>query len=228
MKRALLLIVAIAAFVSAVSAWDIGDARQPPLSQMFLTPQTMSGGPLSAAETGMGVGGQLAELSTLGFSTYTMNTADDIGHVMPLPYNLDTTYDIACRVFYTTDSADADNPMFKVWMEEKPLGTAFEVQTALADTFVVGTADSTTTQYGHNHTDWMVLDADALGSYNNTTMVQIAVELQAIGGAGADELSFIGLQLVWLDKTWRYDKATYRLQGGTYLTRDKGGALSEK
>ena len=41
MKRALLLIVAIAAFVSAVSAWDIGDARQPPLSQMFFTPQTM-------------------------------------------------------------------------------------------------------------------------------------------------------------------------------------------
>ena len=96
MKKFILGVIVTGLFLGTAIAQDFAaqSMRQPPLSQMFLTPQNMSGGPLSAAEDGLGAG-QLAHYNSFGFATFTMADADYITHVMPVPYGIDRNYNIA-------------------------------------------------------------------------------------------------------------------------------------
>ena len=227
--RKVFFVVALLAFVLApVSAQDFAaqSMRQPPLSQMFLTPQNMSGGPLSAAETGLG-GGQLAHYNSFGFSTYTMADADYITHVMPLPFGIDRNYNIAFRVFFMSGDAASDAPVWKVFFEEKPSGTALEVGSGLADAHTQ-TGATAPTLHATYHTAWDTLSTTALADYSEQDMIQVTVELDDDGGGAADEYSFIGLQIVWLDRNWRYRGAVYDLAGGTVESLAKGGQLKRK
>ena len=228
MRKAFLVVALLAFGLAPASAQDFDalSVRRPPLSQMFLTPQTMSGGPLSAAETGLG-GGQLAEYNGFRFATFTMADADYITHVMPVPYGLDRNYNIGFRVFFMSGDAAEDAPVFKVFFEEKGSGIALEIGSGLADVHTQTGAEAATL-HGTYHTAWDTISTTALADYDEQKMMQITVELDDDGGGAADQYSFIGLQLVWLDRNWRYRGATYNLTGGTVSDQDKGGQLKRK
>ena len=228
MKKFILGVIVTGLFLGTAIAQDFAaqSMRQPPLSQMFLTPQNMSGGPLSAAETGLGAG-QLAHYNSFGFATFTMADADYITHVMPVPYGIDRNYNIAFRVFFMSGSSGSDAPVWKVFFEEKGAGTALEVGSGLADAHTQ-TGSTSPTIHATYHTKWDTLSTTALSTYNEQSMMQVTVELDDDGGGSADEYSFIGLQIVWLDRNWRFRGATYNLTGGTVESQDKGGQLKRK
>jgi hypothetical protein len=228
MRKTIVAIAALALLCGVANAqnFDAQSMRQPPLSQMFLTPQNMSGGPLSAAETGLGAG-QLAHYNSFGFATFTMADADYITHVMPVPYGIDRNYNIAFRVFFMSGSSGSDAPVWKVFFEEKGAGTALEVGSGLADAHTQ-TGSTSPTIHATYHTAWDTLSTTALSTYNEQAMMQVTVELDDDGGGSADEYSFIGLQIVWLDRNWRFRGATYNLSGGTVESQDKGGQLKRK
>jgi hypothetical protein len=145
---------------------------------------------------------------TLEIATIPMTTADEVHHVMPIPWDLDRAQPVCGRVFFIHASTDAsDAPVFKV----TALFYAKQAQTVEAQ----GGADKSVsiTHPGTVATDdsLEVTNWTELGWEDYITdtdiMVAITLELDALGSATADECEIIGLELGYQIKAMQPHRA---------------------
>lgn len=135
---------------------------------------------------------------TIEIATIPMTTADEVHTVLPLPWDLDTDFQVAGRVWFIHASTDAsDAPVFKV-------GTLFygkQAQTvemqANADVVATITHPGTVaTDDSLEITNWTDLSWDDYVA-STDILAGISVEFDALGSATADECEFIGLELAY-------------------------------
>lgn len=125
-----------------------------------------------------------------------LTTADEIFHYWPLPWDLDRGSPLRFRLHFIHSAGDADSPVFKVFY--KGIGKQIAVDAAnssedevLSITHLcVATADALEiTNWKRSDSHHKIVTADRA--------LLIAVELDALGGASADEIALMGLEIEW-------------------------------
>lgn len=139
----------------------------------------------------------LEPLTTIEIAGLPMTTADEIHTVIPVPWDMDRTKKVFGRIYFFHYSTDADTPGFK-------LGTLFFARQAAAAEIKGGVDVDTafashtcsTTNMSLEVTKWTDLSWD---SYITDTdmLVGLALELDALGSASADECKVIGVELLY-------------------------------
>jgi len=149
----------------------------------------------------------LEPATTAEIAGLAMTTADEIAHVMPIPWNVARNKKVLGRIFFQHAAAGADTPQF-IWTSK-----FFGKQDAMTE-FIAG-ADVATTFAAHTCstnnpslevTVWTDLSWD---SYITATDVLYAmsIELDALGSASADECRVMGVELMWeIEATTKYRK----------------------
>lgn len=139
----------------------------------------------------------LEALTTSELAGLPMTTADEVCHIMPIPWNMARDKKVLGRIIFQHAAAGADAPVFK-W------GVKFFAKQDAMTEFVAG-ADVTTTFTAHTcstnnpsleATDWTDLSWDSYLA-DTDIMAAMHIELDALGGASADECKVIGVELAW-------------------------------
>ena len=171
------------------------------------------------------------EISSFGITGYAMTAADLVSQYFMWPdlYH-NKLYPVACRVVWTSDSADDDAGVdWLVGMEEKPFRseTALEASTAagLADQITFA-ADSTKVQFGVQVTQWDTFGVVAMSTYDGDCLVQLGVELDDDGDQTGDEPHFLGLELFFVPPDFR--GANFYVPGITWHDTEHGIALPKR
>lgn len=135
---------------------------------------------------------------TIEIVTIPMTTADEVHTVLPVPWDWRRDGQVGGRIYFIHASTDAsDQPVWNV-------GTLFyakqaqttEIQ-ANADVTVAITSPATSaTDDSLEVTAWTNLRWDEYYA-SGDLLAGIAVELDALGSAGADESEFLGLELMY-------------------------------
>lgn len=155
-----------------------------------------------------GVGGAFTEVGGRGYNGVAMTTADDIRRVMRFPSNIDTRYNMATRVHYTSlSTATTDGKIdWEYRTIPSPIGSAL---TDIAGTGVGATggykliqsaADSCTAQFQYRVTKWDTIPRAQMQYYDTNKMWVHLVELADDGDASADEIIFIGHEIAYVPK----------------------------
>jgi len=133
------------------------------------------------------------EISSFGFVGGQVNAAGDAwAHVMMVPYDLDRSRQVRVRVWFTSSSSDDDTPTWLVTYSALAEGGALVAPVTALDTVVAAYATAITAN---------TVIATAFGVILRNTIGTTAaflnwkVECDAVGGASANELSFLGLEL---------------------------------
>jgi hypothetical protein len=148
-------------------------------------------------ETSLGAGtavfGEI--ISAAQLSALLMNAAgNEVHHILPIPWDMDTTQPMRFRVWFTHASTDADAPIWKVhyrfYAKQEAIGTAMT-----ADESVTFTAHTVSTTSG-------VLEVTAWAESASETYIRegdfglgLAVECDSLGSATANEIGFFGLEI---------------------------------
>ncbi len=153
-------------------------------------PTTGFSGTLAGASAG--AGGQEGEIAAASFAGMKMADEDDVSHLMPIPFDWDVGQDVKARVFWGSDSTDAD------------AGTVFELTYlffAAAATLASPTGDGTATFDAQTQgttagvlftSEWQSLDFTA--NYDAADVL-FGFKVEATVWAGtADELCLLGVE----------------------------------
>lgn len=167
--------------------------------RLWLPIQTFAGlDNTGTADTSLSQGTPTIEpITTSEIAGLPMTTADEICHVLPIPWDLDRDKKVLGRLIFQHAAAGADTPIFKV-------GVKFFAKQAAMTEFVAG-ADTTKTFAAHTcstnnpsleATVWTDLDWD---DYITSTdvLAGVHVELDDLGSASADECKLLGLELMY-------------------------------
>ena len=134
-------------------------------------------------------------ISAAQLAAMLMNAAgNEIHHIMPIPWDMDTTQPMRFRVWFTHASTDADAPIWKVhyryYAKLEAIGTAMT-----ADESVTFTAHTVSTTSG-------VLEVTAWAESASETYVRegdfaigLALECDSLGSATANEIGLFGLEI---------------------------------
>lgn len=156
-----------------------------------------AGAALAGVHTGAPISQEISSFGVAGI--HMADAADEVNTYMPLPYDIDLSKRIYCRVHWSSGSTDtADTVTWKVWY--KPLvfnvtaiaaignsgGTALDKVIA-ADDVPVATA------YAWCVTEEGYLDAGKLA--HNTEALLWSVELDAIDAGLAEDTFLLGLEI---------------------------------
>ena len=149
---------------------------------------------LSEGNSVLAASGALMEIGTM-----VMTTADEVHHVMPIPWDLNRSQKVAGRILFAADEAvAADKPEFIIG------SVFFAKQAALvelkggAEAAVDCIHDGTVaTDNSFEATPWVDLEWDQYIS-SSDILVGISIELNALGGATADATELIGLELAYV------------------------------
>jgi len=121
---------------------------------------------------------------------------DEIYHIMPLPWDVDWDENIWARIWFVHDSVDADAPVWKVFGKFLTKQQAVSDAAASSDDSVTFDAHTCSTTTGSLEvTNWGVFDT--LKPMSTDVGIQISVECDSLGGASANEIKFIGLELAY-------------------------------
>ena len=126
-----------------------------------------------------------------------MTTADEIAHVLPIPWNLDRDKQVLGRLMFQHAAADADAPIFKVtakFFGKQDAMTEFIAGADVSVTF--GAHTCSTTNPSLEVTDWTDLRWDDYID-DSDVLTGISVELDDLGGASADEIRLLGMELAY-------------------------------
>jgi len=154
----------------------------------------------AGADTGQSNGGPVRAVAAGGseLPVIQMGAAgDEVVVIHPIPWDLRRDRKVLGRIWFIHSSTDADTPDWVV--KTKFLAaqatvvdtdTSEDVATAFTAKAVSTTAESL------ERTNWFDLDWD---DYMTSTDVaaQILVECNGLGSAGANEIEFIGLELIY-------------------------------
>ena len=131
---------------------------------------------------------------------------DEIAHYMPIGGNWDTTQSFEFKVWFSHQSTTADAPIWKVH-------TLFRTASGDALLPILDNADEVMTFDAHTcsttadvveGTDWKRAVADVAGTND---LIGISVECDDLGGASADEIILIGLEVGFTVKATTTDNA---------------------
>lgn len=139
----------------------------------------------------------LEPITTSEIAGLPMTTADEVAHIMAIPWNLDRNKKVLGRIFFQHAAAGADTPGF-IWTSK-----FFGKQDAMTE-FISG-ADKSTSFAAHTCstnnpslevTDWTDLSWE---DYITATdiLYAMSIELNALGSASADECKVLGVELMW-------------------------------
>jgi hypothetical protein len=169
------------------------------LKREWIPVHMMSGFLESAGvQTSLGAGGTVFKeaLAAAQISGIQMTTADEIFHYWPLPWDLDKDSPLWFRLHFAHDAADLDTPVFKVFV--KGIGEAALLTAANAtpdETLSISHAVAANAG-GLEITDWAKSASQGYISSTDRALL-LAVELDALGGAGADEITLLGMEICW-------------------------------
>lgn len=163
-------------------------------------PVHMMAGFLESAgvQTSLGAGGTVFReaLAAAQLSGIQMTTADEIFHYWPLPWDLDKDSPIWFRLHFTHDAADLDSPVFKVFVKGIGEGVAISAANATPDETITITHPVAAVVAGLEVTDWGKSSSHTYIASTDLALL-LAVELDALGGATADEITLLGLEICW-------------------------------
>lgn len=139
----------------------------------------------------------LEPLTTSEISGIPMTTADEIAHVLPIPWDLRRDKPVLGRIWFQHAAAGADTPGWIMTVK------FFGKQDAMTE-FIAG-KDATVSFASHTCstnnpslevTVWTDLEWD---TYITTTdvLAAISIELNALGSASADECKLMGVELAY-------------------------------
>lgn len=154
----------------------------------------------AGADTGQSNGGPVRAVAAGGSElpvTQMGAAGDELATFFPLPWDLNRGKKVLGRIWFVHSSTDADTPDWLV--KTKFLGNqATVVDTDTSEDAVTTFAAKTvsTTAESLERTDWKDMDWD---DYVATTDVaaQILVECNGLGSASANEIEFLGLELMY-------------------------------
>jgi hypothetical protein len=143
-----------------------------------------------------------------------MTTADEIAHFMPLPWTWKNHKKMLARIVFVHGATAADAPVFKVtskFYARQEAITEFIAGADVTTTFAAHTCS--TTNVSIEETVWTDLSWHDY-AVKNDRYVGLSIELDALGGASADECRLLGLWLAWE----RCTQTNYRETERQYLT----------
>ena len=122
-------------------------------------------------------------------------TGDELYHVRPIWWDMDTTQPMRFRVWFVHTTTDADAPVFKVFYK------FFGKQAAMSDaasspdeTLTFGAHTVSTTDNSIEITDWKESVSETKIAVTDFGIL-LALECDSLGGAGADEMMLLGLEV---------------------------------
>lgn len=124
-----------------------------------------------------------------------MSAADEVHHLIPIPWDLDRTQPMRVRVHFLHTSTDGDDPEFKFGYKFFARQEAIKEIQANADKTVTLNAHAcSTTDNSYEVTEWANLGTEDYISDDDIAMGMV-LELDDQGGAGADEIELFGFEL---------------------------------
>jgi len=157
----------------------------------------------------------MSEISTFGFTGGLIGAAGDVfAHVMMVPYDLDRSKQVRCRVWWTQTQGVTTDIM--TWLIRYSAlaedGLLIEPATAL-DT-VVPTDASSDDPLAVQATDFGVINKNIIAA--SAAFLNWYVEADVIGTFSADEVSFLGLEIRYTPR--KMSGPEKNLRGGRRLT----------
>ena len=135
---------------------------------------------------------------TLEVAVIPMTTADEVHTVIPLPWDMDRSADVAGRVWFIHASTDAsDAPVYKVGV--KFFGKQAQTVEAQANADKVTSIThpgTVATDDSLEVTDWTALDWKSYLA-DSDIAAAISVELDNLGSSTADECELVGIELAY-------------------------------
>lgn len=137
----------------------------------------------------------LAVITTMEVVGMVMTTADELAHVMGIPWDMDRDAVVRGRIYFQHNATAADAPIFK-WLTK-----FYAKQAALTEFFAA--PDVTTTFAAHTCsttaaslevTNWNDLSWDDY-IVSEDVFVAFGVELDDLGGSSADECVLLGVEI---------------------------------
>jgi hypothetical protein len=145
-----------------------------------------------------GTPARIAATGTLEVCAMPMDAADEVHHIIPIPWNMNRDKKVLGRVFFIHASTDAgDTPIFKLGV--KFYGKQDETVEAKggADADVsITSPDTVATDNSLEVTDWTDLEWDKYMTAEDV-MAAITLELDNLGTSTADECEVLGIELMW-------------------------------
>lgn len=133
--------------------------------------------------------------TTIELASLPMTTADEIQHLIPVPWDMDRDQTMRVRVHFQHAAAGADTPQFKfAYKFFSRQDQTVEIK-GNADKDVTLTAHTcSTTNPSYEVTNWNDLDTEDYISSTDIAM-GMCLELDALGSASADECKIFGIEL---------------------------------
>lgn len=155
----------------------------------------------------MGVGGQVAEVSTFELTGCEMAANDTLAHLMPIPWDMDNEKEVNFRVHYLSDSADADTSTFKLAIKLYAAAALTAATTSADKTITFDEGTAATTAFILETTNWAASTWATI--YDSADIyLGLSVELEAFGGS-ADEMFVMGLEMEYtIDAMTEYQDVT--------------------
>jgi hypothetical protein len=137
----------------------------------------------------------LEPITTSEIAGLPMTTADEIAHILPIPWDMQVSQKVFGRIYFQHAAAGADAPVFKVtskFFGKQDAMTEFIAGADVSKTFTAHTCS--TNNPSLEVTKWEDLDWD---DYITDTdlLAAISIELDALGSASADECKLLGFEL---------------------------------
>lgn len=188
--------------------WRPGRVYIPANHFTGITNAALTAGAGSEAQTigsflaGTGTGAPVQqEVSTFGLVGVLMDTAaDELNHLMLLPYDLDITQPLYARVHWTSGSATtADTIDWLVrYLKIVPDTTVLASAATALDT--QPSQDTVIGAYTHQVTSWGVLDPRVTAIADTVEMIEWEVEMDAFAAGLTEDKFFLGLELAYTPK----------------------------
>jgi hypothetical protein len=139
-------------------------------------------------------------LAAAQISGLALDAADEIFHFWPIPWDLDRDHPLRVRLHFIHNSTDADAPVFKTFYKAIARQQALSAANSSADETLTHAAHTcSTTNNSYEVTNWKL-------SVSNTKItafdlaILFAFELDALGGATADEIVLLGAEIEYVIK----------------------------
>ena len=124
---------------------------------------------------------------------------DEAYHLWKLPWDLDRDQPIQARIHFAHATTDTDNPDWVIEMKGLAAGEALSDAGATPDETLTFAAKAVAAVANAlEHTIWEESGASPFD--DDDLFAQIMVECNGLGSAGANEITFLGIELAWTIK----------------------------
>lgn len=154
----------------------------------------------AGADTGQSNGGPVRAVAAGGSElpvTQMGAAGDEIVTIQPIPWDMDRDKKVLGRIWFIHSSTDADTPDWVV--KSKFLAnqaTVVDTDTSEDKATAFAAKTCSTTVESLERTNWVDLDWDDY-IISTDVAVQILVECNGLGSASANEIEFLGLELMY-------------------------------